>query len=54
MARFHKLLRIDLGRRSSAVEEIPRDLEQRFLGGKGLATAYLMKEIPQGIDPLGP
>ena len=53
MARFHRLLRIDLGRRSSAVEEIPRDLEQRFLGGKGLATAYLMKEIPQGIDPLG-
>jgi aldehyde:ferredoxin oxidoreductase len=54
MARFHKLLRIDLGKRSSTVEEIPRELEQRFLGGKGLATAYLVKELPQGIDPLGP
>ena len=54
MARFHKLLRIDLGRRSSRVEEIPSKLEQQFLGGKGLGTAYLVKELPPGIDPLGP
>jgi aldehyde:ferredoxin oxidoreductase len=25
-----------------------------FLGGKGLATAYLVKELQRGIDPLGP
>lgn len=54
MARFHKLLRIDLERRASRVEEIPAGLEQQFLGGKGLGTAYLVKEVPPGIDPLGP
>ncbi|MDP2792399.1 MAG: aldehyde ferredoxin oxidoreductase family protein [Rectinemataceae bacterium] len=54
MARFHKLLRIDLERQTSRVEEIPSRLERQFLGGKGLATAYLVKELPQGIDPLGP
>jgi aldehyde:ferredoxin oxidoreductase len=54
MARFHKLLRINLEQRSFRVEEIPTSLEQQFLGGKGLGTAYLVKELPQGIDPLGP
>ena len=54
MARFHKLLRIDLERKTSRVEEIPSSLEGQFLGGKGLGTAYLVKELPQGIDPLGP
>jgi len=54
MARFHKLLRIDLERRTSRVEEIPSILEAQFLGGKGLGTAYLVRELDQGIDPLGP
>lgn len=54
MARFHKLLRIDLERRISRVEEIPSSLEGQFLGGKGLGTAYLVAELAQGIDPLGP
>ncbi|MFH2113437.1 MAG: aldehyde ferredoxin oxidoreductase family protein [Spirochaetota bacterium] len=54
MARFHKLLRIDLGKRTFHSEDIPSRLEKMFLGGKGLATAYLVKELQQGIDPLGP
>ncbi|RKX95280.1 MAG: aldehyde ferredoxin oxidoreductase, partial [Spirochaetes bacterium] len=54
MARFHRLLRIDLQAQSSTIEEIPVHFEKLFLGGKGLATAYFVNEVPQGIDPLGP
>jgi len=54
MARFHKLLRIDLEAQSSRVEHIPARYEEMFLGGKGLATAYLVKEVSPGADPLGP
>lgn len=54
MARSHKLLRVDLGEGSSTVEEIPAQWERLFIGGKGLATAYLTKELGAGIDPLGP
>jgi len=54
MARFHKLLRINLSTRSYISEDIPPRWEELFLGGKGLATAYLAKEVPRGADPLGP
>ncbi len=54
MARFHKLLRVDLKSQESIIEEIPSVYEEMFLGGKGLATAYLVREVPRGIDPLGP
>jgi aldehyde:ferredoxin oxidoreductase len=54
MARFHKLLRVDLKAKKSTVEKIPALYEEMFLGGKGIATAYLVKEVPVGVDPLGP
>lgn len=53
MARFHKLLRINLNSRSFRTEDIPIGYERRFLGGKGLGTAYLVQEVPRGTDPLG-
>jgi aldehyde:ferredoxin oxidoreductase len=54
MARFHRLLRIDLEKKSHRIETIPPEYERLFIGGKGLATAYLVKELKAGIDPLGP
>ncbi len=54
MARFHKLLRINLNQRTSTTEDIPGRLEELFLGGKGLATSYFVKEVSRGADPLGP
>jgi len=54
MARYHTLLRISLDSQSYKQEEIPQEYEKKFLGGKGIGTAYLLKEIKQGIDPLGP
>jgi len=54
MSRFHHLLRIDLGRRSSRREEIPADIERSFVGGKGLGSAYLAAELSAETDPLSP
>ena len=54
MSRFHRLLRVDLTRQQTHEEEIPASIEAAFLGGKGMATAYLSMEVPAGADPLGP
>jgi aldehyde:ferredoxin oxidoreductase len=54
MARFHRLLRVDLSLKTFSIEEIPSELEKKFLGGKGLGTAYFTKECASGIDPLSP
>lgn len=54
MTWFRRLLRIDLSRRTAVVEELPSDLLAAFVGGKGLGTYYLHREIPPHADPLGP
>ena len=49
-----KILRIDLTDRSIEVEE-PGELTYRRYGGcGGLAVYYLLRELPVGVDPLGP
>ncbi|MDE0391175.1 MAG: hypothetical protein OXI57_03795 [Rhodospirillales bacterium] len=52
---FHgQLLHVDLGRRTSRVEDVP-DLQYRITGGAGVLAARLLLEgTPPGIDPLGP
>jgi len=54
MSRFHRLLRINLTDQSFRQEEIPAHLEQAFLGGKGLGTAYLVAEVGADTDALSP
>ena len=54
MSRFHKLLRIDLNTSTYHIENINQKDEEMFLGGKGLGTAFLVRELAAGIDPLGP
>ena len=54
MSRFHKLLRIDLTTSTYHIESISQQDEELFLGGKGLGTAYLVRELAAGIDPLSP
>jgi len=51
---FNKLLKIDLSGQEFSYEPIPDEVLARTLGGKGLGTHLLMKENPQGVDPLGP
>lgn len=54
MSRFHKLLRVDLSTQTCIEEDIPSEYEKKFIGGKGIGTAYLVGELEPHIDPLGP
>ncbi len=50
-----KVLEVDLSRCSYRVVELPEEVYKRFLGGRGLATWILMKELGnvwENIDPL--
>jgi aldehyde:ferredoxin oxidoreductase len=48
------LLRVDLSNRKIEREEVPTELFEKFIGGKGLAAYYAYKELKGGIDPLSP
>ncbi|MFX1575545.1 MAG: aldehyde ferredoxin oxidoreductase family protein [Promethearchaeota archaeon] len=47
-----KLLRVDLTTQTIRDEKIPEKVLHQFIGGKGLGTYYLYKEVPARIDPL--
>ncbi len=49
-----KILRVNLTN-GKISEEFPDEVTLKlYLGGSGLATKYLIDEVPKGIDPLGP
>ncbi len=49
---FGKILHIDLCERKNYVEEIDDHIYNSFLGGKGLGTYLLYRELREGVDPL--
>jgi aldehyde:ferredoxin oxidoreductase len=49
-----RILRINLSTRKISVEEPPEAVYRRYLGCSALAAYYLLREVPAGIDPLGP
>ncbi len=49
-----KILRVDLTSGHTAAEEPGEEIYRRYLGGGGLASYYLLRELPPGVDPLGP
>ncbi len=51
---FGQLLRIDLTTGSISVEPIEEQVFHDYLGGKGLGTYLLLREIPGDVDPLSP
>lgn len=51
---FNRLLRIDLKARVFKEEVIPDSVIENYLGGKGLAIYYLIKENPSKVDPFSP
>lgn len=52
---FHgRILTVDVGARSYAIEEASPELLSWGLGGKGLATRLLYERNPAGADALGP
>ncbi len=51
---YGRSLTIDLSKQKYAIESIPDEVLTCFLGGKGLATYFLSRHLPKGIDPLSP
>jgi aldehyde:ferredoxin oxidoreductase len=51
---WNKILHVNLGDRSTWVEEPGDAFFRRYVGGRGLIAHYLLKYVPKGADPLGP
>jgi aldehyde:ferredoxin oxidoreductase len=49
-----KLLRINLSDGRINIEEPDELFYRRYLGGRGFSAYYLLKELPRGVDSLGP
>lgn len=49
-----KLLHVDLTARQTRVEEVPETVMRTYLGGGALAAHILLRDMPAGVDPLGP
>ncbi|UCH58015.1 MAG: aldehyde ferredoxin oxidoreductase family protein [Candidatus Bathyarchaeota archaeon] len=49
-----RLLRVDLTKGKTAVQEYSEDLAHRFVGGRGFAVKLLWDELKPGTDPLSP
>lgn len=49
---FGKLLRINLRDKTSIVENIPEDIFENYLGGKGLGSYLLLNNVAAGIEAL--
>ncbi|MBI2467191.1 MAG: aldehyde ferredoxin oxidoreductase family protein [Candidatus Rokubacteria bacterium] len=49
-----RLLHVDLTTRETRVEELPETVVRKHLGGGALACYLLLRDLPPGVDPLGP
>jgi len=49
-----RVLRVDLTARTTSVEEMDEETFRRNPGGRAMIAHYLLKELPRGVDPLGP
>lgn len=49
-----KILRVDLTSGNISVDEHDEKFYRTYIGGRGIITHYLINEVPQGNNPLGP
>jgi aldehyde:ferredoxin oxidoreductase len=49
-----KILRVDLTKQKTWVEELAEEIYRLYPGGKALAAYILLRELAPGTDPLGP
>jgi aldehyde:ferredoxin oxidoreductase len=49
-----RILHVNLSTRQMSVEEPSETFYRKYMGGSALAMNYLLKEMPGGVDPLGP
>lgn len=47
-----KILRVDLGSKNFTTEDVDPELEEKYIGGAGVAAAIFINEVPPNIDPL--
>src|SRR6266498_5545952 len=53
-AYWNKVLHVNLGDRTTWVEEPGDVFFRRYGGGRGVIAHYLLKHVPKNADPLGP
>lgn len=49
-----KVLRIDLGAGTAAIEPLNMEWAERYVGGKGLLFRYMWEYVPSKVDPWAP
>jgi len=49
-----KILRVNLSNSTVTVDELSDNFYRKYMGGSALNLCYLLKEMPAGVDPLGP
>jgi aldehyde:ferredoxin oxidoreductase len=49
-----RVLKVDLGRETIAVETPPADFYRRYGGGSCMALVYMLREMPPHLDPFDP
>jgi aldehyde:ferredoxin oxidoreductase len=49
-----QILHVDLSKGSIAVEQPAESFYRAYLGGSALGLYYVLKNVPRGVDPLGP
>lgn len=49
-----KILRINLSDQKITIETPDSSFYRHYVGGRNIGAYYLLKEVPAGIDPLGP
>jgi len=54
MALNRKCAIVDLSTGEIQIKEIPRELREKYLGGRGLDIYLLFNHLQPGVDPLGP
>lgn len=49
-----RILHVDLNSSTTSVEEPDELFYRKYLGGSGIVGYYLLHEVPESVDPLGP
>lgn len=49
-----RILRVNLSSGKLSTEEYPDSFYRQYFGGEGLIAYFLVKELPAGVEPLGP
>jgi aldehyde:ferredoxin oxidoreductase len=49
-----KILHVDLSTGKMEVETPPESFYRKYMGGSAMALYYILREVPKGVDPLGP